>query len=85
MGCASRTLNISFRNIEKVERNDVECNLTFLGFLVMENKLKPITSEIIHALQQANIRTIMVTGKEFSKYLYYKLKNFIVLHFFNSL
>lgn len=28
----------------------------------MENKLKPITSEIINVLQQANIRTIMVTG-----------------------
>jgi len=30
----------------------------------MENKLKPITSEIISNLQQANIRTIMVTGKK---------------------
>jgi len=64
LGCASRTLKISFRNIDKIERNDVECNLTFLGFLIMENKLKPITSEIISNLQQANIRTIMVTGKK---------------------
>ena len=62
LGCGSRTLNISFRNVDKIERNDVECNLTFLGFLIMENKLKSITTEIITNMQQANIRTIMVTG-----------------------
>ena len=40
----------------------MECDLTFLGLLVMENRLKPETSPVIHQLSEANIRTIMVTG-----------------------
>lgn len=44
-------------------REQVERNLTFLGFLVMENKLKIETTPIIRELKDANIRTIMVTGK----------------------
>lgn len=40
----------------------MECNLTFLGLLVMENRLKPQTTPVIHKLLEANIRTIMVTG-----------------------
>ena len=78
LGCASRSLKISFRQIDKIERSEIECNLTFLGFLIMENKLKPITSEIIYNLQQANIRTIMVTGKEKSVYFLYKSKNILL-------
>jgi len=34
----------------KLDRNLIEKNLTFAGFLIMENKLKPITTEIIDTL-----------------------------------
>jgi cation-transporting ATPase 13A3/4/5 len=40
----------------------VESDLHFLGFLVMQNKLKPVTTTVIKQLNEANIRTIMATG-----------------------
>jgi len=40
----------------------VEGDLTFLGLVVMENKLKIETTPIIEQLNDANIKTIMVTG-----------------------
>ena len=45
-----------------IYRDVVEKNLTFLGLLVMENKLKPETSPIIDVLNSANVKTVMVTG-----------------------
>jgi len=45
-----------------LERDDAETNLHFLGFVIMENKLKSITTPIISQLHEAHIRTIMVTG-----------------------
>ena len=36
--------------------------MEFLGFLVMQNKLKPVTVNIIQTLNEAKIRTIMATG-----------------------
>ncbi|KAI7905260.1 uncharacterized protein BX663DRAFT_430318 [Cokeromyces recurvatus] len=39
-----------------------ECNLTFLGFIIFENKLKPRTTAAITTLRNANIRQIMCTG-----------------------
>ena len=34
----------------------------FLGFLVMENKLKPVTTEVIQKLAECEVTTIMATG-----------------------
>ncbi|KAJ1767609.1 hypothetical protein IW138_000724 [Coemansia sp. RSA 986] len=44
------------------ERAEIESCLTFMGFLVFENRLKPKTAEIIGELRQARIRMIMCTG-----------------------
>ena len=43
-------------------RSDVECDITFCGLLVMENRLKPETTPTLKILQDANIRTVMITG-----------------------
>jgi cation-transporting ATPase 13A2 len=43
-------------------RDEVEKNLNFLGFLIMQNKLKPATIKSIFELNEADIRTIMATG-----------------------
>ena len=43
-------------------RADVECDLAFLGLLVLENRLKDETKPVILQLKRAKIRTIMVTG-----------------------
>lgn len=38
---------MNFRKVQKLGRSDVEQDLNFLGFLVMENKLKPVSTEVI--------------------------------------
>ncbi|XP_054838971.1 probable cation-transporting ATPase 13A4 isoform X2 [Eublepharis macularius] len=43
-------------------REEVESNLTFLGFLVMENRLKRDTRPVLEELTAARIRSVMVTG-----------------------
>ena len=62
LACATRPLQISFKNVHKYEREVFEKDAIFLGFLIMENKLKVRTVGVIDQLQQANVRTIMVTG-----------------------
>ncbi|EAR98777.2 E1-E2 ATPase family protein (macronuclear) [Tetrahymena thermophila SB210] len=57
-----KILKMNQHQIQKLERDEIENNLTFAGLLIMENKLKPITKSIIEDLQDANVRTIMVTG-----------------------
>ena len=48
--------------------------MTFLGLVVMENKLKIETTPIIEQLNDANIKTIMVTG----------MSNFFYIMFLSS-
>lgn len=36
--------------------------MAFLGFVVLQNKLKPETVPILAELQRAAIRSVMVTG-----------------------
>lgn len=59
---AVKKLKMNFRKLTKLEREDVEKDLSFAGFLIMENKLKDVTTPTILDLQKANIRSIMVTG-----------------------
>lgn len=42
----------------------MESGMLFLGFLVMKNVLKAETAPVIHSLRRAEIRTVMVTGRE---------------------
>lgn len=59
-----KELDASFNivKIDKTPRDTFESELTFLGLVVLENKLKPETAKIIHVLTRSNIRTIMCTG-----------------------
>nr|XP_056705856.1 probable cation-transporting ATPase 13A4 [Euleptes europaea] len=43
-------------------RDEVESDLTFLGFLIMENRLKSETRPVLEELTAARIRSVMVTG-----------------------
>jgi P-type E1-E2 ATPase len=52
----------NYRKVQNLERKEVESDLVFLGLIVMENKLKDATAEVIRTLQQCNVRTIMATG-----------------------
>ncbi|KAF2362000.1 P-type ATPase subfamily V [Trinorchestia longiramus] len=62
LALAHRAVTMAYHKIQKIDREELECNLQFVGLLVMENRLKPETCAIIDQLKQANIRTIMVTG-----------------------
>jgi len=64
LAIASKGLSSSMNYMEtqKILRDEVERDLSFLGFLIMQNKLKPVTTTVIEQLNEANIRTIMATG-----------------------
>ena len=48
--------------LKTIKREDIEWDLTFIGFLIMENKIKQETYLSIENLQEADITTVMATG-----------------------
>jgi cation-transporting ATPase 13A2 len=63
IACATKSMpNLSFVRAQRVKREQVEADLTFLGFIVFENKLKPTTAPVITTLSNAQIRQVMCTG-----------------------
>ncbi|KAH9514185.1 hypothetical protein Btru_030489 [Bulinus truncatus] len=53
---------LNYVKVHRINREQVEHDLTFLGLLIMENRLKPQSAPVINELNEADIRTIMVTG-----------------------
>uniref|UniRef100_A0A8D1N155 Cation-transporting ATPase n=1 Tax=Sus scrofa TaxID=9823 RepID=A0A8D1N155_PIG len=51
-----------FSEVESLTRETVESELTFLGLLIMENRLKKETKPVLKELSEARIRTVMITG-----------------------
>jgi cation-transporting ATPase 13A3/4/5 len=47
---------------DNLPRDEVEKDLIFVGFLIMQNKLKAITTSVIDTIHEARIRTIIITG-----------------------
>ncbi|NWU16341.1 AT132 ATPase, partial [Cephalopterus ornatus] len=64
LGLACKALGTvaTFEEALQLPRDSVESSLSFLGFLVMKNVLKPESAPVIHLLRNANIRPVMVTG-----------------------
>ncbi|KAI8343883.1 putative P-type ATPase [Chlamydoabsidia padenii] len=63
IACASRRLQgVKWHKLHKLKRQEVESNLTFLGFIIFENKLKTRTVSALTTLRNAHIRQIMCTG-----------------------
>lgn len=74
---AYRHLEVNYVHAQKIKREEIECNMTMLGLVVMENRVKKQTGSVINQLNRYNefklliiyeinsralIRTIMVTG-----------------------
>uniref|UniRef100_A0A7N8Y9K0 Polyamine-transporting ATPase 13A3 n=1 Tax=Mastacembelus armatus TaxID=205130 RepID=A0A7N8Y9K0_9TELE len=57
LGC-----KLSWHKVQILSRDLIETNMEFLGLIIMQNKVKQETAGVLHDLQQANIRTLMVTG-----------------------
>lgn len=63
IACAAKyEPKLSWRKIQKISREQAESGLSFLGFIVFENKLKDTTTPVINELREAGIRTVMCTG-----------------------
>ena len=63
IACATKHIfKLNWLKVQKMKREEAESNLEFVGFIIFENKLKERTTEIIHELTGANIRTVMCTG-----------------------
>ena len=48
--------------MDNLERSDFESDLEFVGFMIFENRLKPATNGVIKKLNDADIKTVMLTG-----------------------
>uniref|UniRef100_A0A7E4V2E3 Cation-transporting ATPase n=1 Tax=Panagrellus redivivus TaxID=6233 RepID=A0A7E4V2E3_PANRE len=59
---AKREFQMSYVKAMRAKREAIECDLTMLGVIVMENRVKKQTLGVINQLNKAHIRTIMVTG-----------------------
>ncbi|XP_063298835.1 polyamine-transporting ATPase 13A3 [Pelobates fuscus] len=53
---------ISWHKVQNISRDAIENNMTFLGLIIMQNKLKQETPAVLEDLRKANIRMVMVTG-----------------------
>ncbi|CAH8507851.1 unnamed protein product [Schistosoma intercalatum] len=62
LALAWKPLKATYTKVLRVSRERVEQDLQFLGLLIMENRLKPETTQVIETLRYANIRPVMVTG-----------------------
>eukprot|EP01133_Synstelium_polycarpum_P011199 gene11199-13056_t len=62
LACGYKQYNAPANKSKDDIRNEVECELFFLGFIIMENKIKPETPPALQILKSANVRLIMVTG-----------------------
>ncbi|KAF9184509.1 hypothetical protein BGZ51_003318 [Haplosporangium sp. Z 767] len=63
IACAHKSMkNLNFVRAQRLKREQAESELTFLGFIVFENKLKPTTAPIVATLGNARIRQVMCTG-----------------------
>ncbi|XP_069473521.1 probable cation-transporting ATPase 13A4 isoform X2 [Ambystoma mexicanum] len=60
IGLAHKTLPLQDASL--LAREDIESDLEFLGFLILENRLKAETRAVLQELTAAKIRTVMVTG-----------------------
>ena len=57
-----KKVDLTTQQIQTTTRDQVESNITFLGFLVMQNKLKAATIPTLNTLNKAKVRCIMATG-----------------------
>lgn len=53
---------LSWPKAQRIKREQVEKDMHLVGLLIMQNALKPETTPVMHQLQAARIRSVMVTG-----------------------
>ncbi|XP_064929718.1 probable cation-transporting ATPase 13A4 isoform X5 [Columba livia] len=61
IGLACKSLQAGKQSMD-LTREEIESDLTFLGLLIMENRLKRETKPVLEELSAARIRSVMLTG-----------------------
>ena len=65
-----RLIALAYRELSQgsdynsMSRSQLESGLTFLGILVLENRVKPDSGDVIKMLNTVNMRQVMITGKK---------------------
>ncbi|KAI9746524.1 MAG: hypothetical protein M1818_000237 [Claussenomyces sp. TS43310] len=63
IACATKHIaQLSWVKSQKMKRQDAESELSFIGFIIFENKLKSSTAQVLQELEEAEIRKVMCTG-----------------------
>ncbi|CAK9295975.1 unnamed protein product [Gordionus sp. m RMFG-2023] len=58
----SIVVNNLTKDIPNLTRNDLEKDMIFSGFMILENRPKSDSRQVIQLLQDADLRTVMITG-----------------------
>jgi cation-transporting ATPase 13A3/4/5 len=63
IACATKYMRaMPLQKLQSLSRPEAESDLTFVGLIIFENKLKQSTAGVISELHDANIRSVMCTG-----------------------
>lgn len=63
IACATKHIQkLSWVKVQKMKRQEAESELTFVGFIIFENKLKDTTTQVLDELEDAGVRKVMCTG-----------------------
>ncbi|KAJ2941027.1 hypothetical protein O0L34_g13157 [Tuta absoluta] len=59
---STRVMETTMKQLRTMTREEIEIDLEFLGLVILENRLKAATTDIIRELKEANIHVVMITG-----------------------
>lgn len=62
LALSTKVIEVDEGSAGALTREEAECDLSFLGLIVLENRLKPESSGVVEILKDADVKVVMVTG-----------------------